>query len=181
MEIKDLATQKNFEDINAHVSWVGNLPDEGKFYQQIELDDGTGRMRTTIWNDAVGMFTVGDTVHIDKGYVKSYEGKKGTILSMATSKTQKPLEKTGHDAEYRPNNLSPRVEAVSTQSSLKAITGASQSATKPTKEQLGVELNGLLAHVDMLEKAYLATAEMPMDWGLDNKMLIALKFLELMF
>ena len=181
MEIKDLATKTNFEDITAHVSWVGNLPEDGKFYQQIELDDGTGRMRTTVWNDSVGMFTVGDTVHIAEGYVKSYEGKKGTILSMAIRKDKKPLEKTGHDAEYRPNNLSPRVEAVSTQTSISAAKAIVHSASKPTKEQLGIEFNGLLAHIDTIEQAYVSTAEMPMDWGLDNKMLIALKFLELMF
>jgi replication factor A1 len=39
------------------------------------INDGTGSIKLTLWNDQINQVEVNDTVRIDKGYITSFKGE----------------------------------------------------------------------------------------------------------
>jgi replication factor A1 len=77
VKIKELQPKKGFDEIVAQVTSVGEPRSvrEGTLtVAEAELQDDSGSVKLTLWNDEVGKVKTGDTVKITNGWVNEFQG-----------------------------------------------------------------------------------------------------------
>ena len=87
MEIKDLHAKQGNVDLTAEVVDKGNVRTFEKFGKQgkvcnAKINDGTGTITLTLWNDDVDKIDVGDKIKITNGYISEWQGE----LQLGTGK-----------------------------------------------------------------------------------------------
>jgi replication factor A1 len=80
MEIKDLKPRIGNVEVEGVVADKGDVREFDKFGKKgrvcnVTLNDDTGRVSLTLWNDDVDKVGVGDKVKIANGYVGEYNGE----------------------------------------------------------------------------------------------------------
>src|SRR3989338_10827410 len=113
MNIKDLQPRQGKVELTATVAEKGeprtiNTASFSGTVANAKLQDETGSIKFTLWNDQVGQVNVGDTVKISNGYVSEYQGEmqlstgkfgkmevvtKGTGAPSASAAPDKPAVK----------------------------------------------------------------------------------------
>lgn len=81
MQIKDLQPRQGNVDIVAEITEKSDARAFDKFGQSgkvatATLKDATGTVKLSLWNEQVDMVNKGDTIRIQNGYVKEYQGEK---------------------------------------------------------------------------------------------------------
>ena len=113
MQIKDLQPRQGKVEITAIVAEKGeprtvNSANFSGTVANAKLQDETGTIKFSLWNDQIGQVNVGDTIKISNGYVSEYQGEmqlstgkfgkmevvtKGTGDSSASAALDKPPAK----------------------------------------------------------------------------------------
>ena len=82
MQIKDLKNGMKGISVEAKVvektaprQVLSRYKDEMYNVATAIVNDGTGTIKLTLWNDQINQVDVNDTVKIDKGYVTSFKGE----------------------------------------------------------------------------------------------------------
>ena len=82
MQIKDLKNGMKSVSVEAKVvekttprQVLSRYKDEMYNVATAIINDGTGSIKLTLWNDQINQVEVNDTVKIDKGYVTSFKGE----------------------------------------------------------------------------------------------------------
>ncbi len=113
MQIKDLQPRQGKVELVAKVLEKGEARDiaTANFSGRVcdaKLQDDSGAIKFTLWNDQVGQVSVGDTVKITNGYVSEYRGEiqlstgkfgKLEVVSKAPETVQQPAVKKNFDDE----------------------------------------------------------------------------------
>ncbi len=82
MNIKDLVSGQGNVEITATVKEIEEEPKTiNKFgrdirLQNIIIEDDSGAIKLTLWNDDAGRFKVGDKIKLTNGYVKEFKDEK---------------------------------------------------------------------------------------------------------
>ncbi len=80
MQIKDLQPRQGKVELVAKIVEKGeprtiSNPNFSGSVANAKLQDESGSVKLTLWNDQVTQFKVGDTVKISNGYVSEYQGE----------------------------------------------------------------------------------------------------------
>ena len=82
MQIKDLKNGMKSVSVEAKVvekttprQVLSRYKDEMYNVASAIINDGSGSIKLTLWNDQINQVEVNDTVKIDKGYVTSFKGE----------------------------------------------------------------------------------------------------------
>ena len=80
MEIKDLHAKQGNVELTAEVVEKGNVRTFDKFGKQgrvcnAKINDGTGTITLTLWNEEIDKIDVGDKIKITNGYVGEWQGE----------------------------------------------------------------------------------------------------------
>lgn len=81
MQIKDITANKGNIDIIAKVIALEQPRSFNKFGKEgkvcnAKLQDESGEIKLTLWNEDISTINLGDTVHIDNGWCSEYKGEK---------------------------------------------------------------------------------------------------------
>ena len=81
MKIKELQAKQGNVEIEAEVISMEEPKEFQKFgtvgrVSNAIIEDETGQIKLTLWNDQIDQVKVGDKVKISKGYVNEYKGDK---------------------------------------------------------------------------------------------------------
>ena len=81
MQIKDIEANKGNIDIVAKVVAREQPRSFNKFGKEgkvcnIKIQDDSGEIKVTLWNDDTQAVTVGDTIHLANGWCSEYKGEK---------------------------------------------------------------------------------------------------------
>jgi len=99
MKINDLSANQNGVEIEAKVIELGDAKTINKYGREIKLrtaviNDESGSIKLTLWNEDTDKFNVGDSVKISNGYVTEFQnekqltaGKFGKIAKIESNKT----------------------------------------------------------------------------------------------
>ncbi|MEM4267683.1 MAG: SOSS complex subunit B family protein [Candidatus Woesearchaeota archaeon] len=97
MKISELQPKQGKIDIQAKVVAKGQIREFNKFGKpgmvcDAEIEDDTGRIKLTLWNEQTAMVNIGDLIEITNGYVNEWQGE----LQLTTGRfgTLRILEKT---------------------------------------------------------------------------------------
>jgi replication factor A1 len=95
MKISELQIRQGNVDVEGTIKEIGEPRSFDRFGKQIRvadaiLEDDSGTIKLTLWNDDIDQFKVGDNVKIVNGYVNEFQGEK-----QLTSGKFGKLEKVG--------------------------------------------------------------------------------------
>jgi len=81
MKISELNTGQSGVEIEFTIKELEEPKSFNKFGRELRLrnatiEDDSGSMKLTLWNDDVDKFNVGDKVKIENGYVNEFQGEK---------------------------------------------------------------------------------------------------------
>ena len=121
MQIKDLQPRQGKVELTATVIEKKESRDiatanfSGKVCDA-KLQDETGTIKFTLWNDQVTLVNVGDTIKISNGYVSEYQGE----MQLSTGKFGKLEVVTPSEGSMNaPQNEAPKKETASPKSATK--------------------------------------------------------------
>ena len=103
MQIKDLQPRQGKVELVAKITEKGEVRTiaNANFSGSVanaKLQDETGTVKLTLWNDQVAQVNVGDTVKISNGYVSEYQGE----MQLSTGKFGKLEVVTPVEASMSP-------------------------------------------------------------------------------
>jgi len=80
MEIKDLEPRQSNVEVVATIKSIDEPREFEKFgnpgkVANATIEDESGSMKLTLWNDQIGQVKVGDKIHITNGYVNEWQGE----------------------------------------------------------------------------------------------------------
>ncbi|MFB3889711.1 MAG: OB-fold nucleic acid binding domain-containing protein [Candidatus Bathyarchaeia archaeon] len=82
MEIKDLRNGMKRVEVEATIVEIGNprqvmsrFKDETYTVADATVQDETGTIKLTLWNEQIGQVKPGDKIKIENGYVTSFKGE----------------------------------------------------------------------------------------------------------
>ena len=80
MEIKDLQPRQGNVEVVATIKGIEEPREFEKFgntgkVANATIEDESGSMKLTLWNDQIGQVKVGDKIHITNGYVNEWQGE----------------------------------------------------------------------------------------------------------
>ena len=80
MEIKDLQPRQSNVEVVATIKSIEEPREFEKFgnpgkVANATIEDESGSMKLTLWNDQIGQVKVGDKIHITNGYVNEWQGE----------------------------------------------------------------------------------------------------------
>jgi replication factor A1 len=115
MFIKDLQARQTNVDVEADVLEVSDVREFSKYGRQgrvanAMINDGTGKVKLSLWNEQIEQVRPGDKVIIKKGYVGEFQGE----LQLTTGKfgTLEVVKgDAGAPAEEKPAEKAPEPEA----------------------------------------------------------------------
>ena len=81
MNIKELQVRQGNIEVTGTIADKGQVRQFNKDGKQLRvcdstLQDDTGKVKLSLWNEQVDLVNVGDTVKISKGYVNEWQGEK---------------------------------------------------------------------------------------------------------
>ncbi len=81
MKISELFVRQGSVNIEGTIKEIGEVRTFDKFGRQLRvadavLEDESGSIKLTLWNDDIEKFKVGDKVSITNGYVGEFQGEK---------------------------------------------------------------------------------------------------------
>jgi len=87
MAIKDLQAREGNVDLIGTITEVGDTKEFEKFgktgrVSSATMQDETGTVKLSLWNEQIDQVKVGDKVHVQKGYVNEFKGE----LQLTTGK-----------------------------------------------------------------------------------------------
>lgn len=104
MNINELQVKQGKVELTAKVKEKGDVREFNKFGKtgrvcNAVIEDNTGKVILTLWNEQAEMVNIGDTIQIENGYVGEYQGEKqlttGKFGQLTVVKKNAPLEKNG--------------------------------------------------------------------------------------
>ena len=109
MQISDLKPRMGNADITAEVIEVEAPREFAKFGKQgrvanAVLEDSTGKVKLTLWNEQIDQIKKGDKVHITNGYVNEWQGEmqlttgKFGKMEIVTDTVAAPASETVEDS-----------------------------------------------------------------------------------
>ena len=80
MKVSELTIGQGSVDVEGTIKEVGELRVFSKFGRELRvadaiLEDDSGTVKLTLWNEDTEKVSVGDIVHIENGYVGEYQGE----------------------------------------------------------------------------------------------------------
>lgn len=80
MEIKDLEPRQGNVEVVATIKSIGEPREFEKFgnpgkVANATIEDESGSIKLTLWNDQIDQVKVGNKIHITNGYVSEYQGE----------------------------------------------------------------------------------------------------------
>ena len=106
MEIKDLQIRQGNVEVVATIKDIEEPREFEKFGKpgrvaNATIEDGSGSIKLTLWNDQIDKVKVGDKIHITNGYVNEWQGesqlttgKFGQLEVVGDDETTEPAEET---------------------------------------------------------------------------------------
>ena len=99
MKISELTIRQGNVDVQGTIKEIGDIKTFNKFGRELRvadaiLEDDSGTIKLTLWNDDASKFKSGDKVKITNGYVNEFQGEK-----QLTSGKFGKLEKVGEGEE----------------------------------------------------------------------------------
>jgi ssDNA-binding replication factor A large subunit len=81
MKISELFPRQSNVDVEGTIKEIAPARTFNKFGKELKvadsiLEDESGAVKLTLWNDDIDNFKVGDQIRISKGYVNEYQGEK---------------------------------------------------------------------------------------------------------
>lgn len=81
MKISKLTARQGNVDVEGTIKEIGDVKTFNKFGRELRvadavLEDSSGSIRLSLWNDDADRFKVGDKVKIVNGYVNEFQGEK---------------------------------------------------------------------------------------------------------
>ena len=81
MEIKELQTGQGNVEVEATIKELEETKEFDKYGRKLRLrsaviEDSSGSMKLTLWNDDVDKYNVGDKILVKNGYVNEFQGEK---------------------------------------------------------------------------------------------------------
>jgi len=81
MQIKDLQPKQAKVDIEVKVKSIGSVREFQKFGKvgrvaNATVEDKSGTIKLTLWNDDIDKIREGDTIKISNGFVSEFQGEK---------------------------------------------------------------------------------------------------------
>lgn len=81
MNINELQVKQGNVELTAKVKEKGDVREFNKFGKSGRvcnaiIEDNTGKVILTLWNEQAEMVNIGDTIQIENGYVGEYQGEK---------------------------------------------------------------------------------------------------------
>jgi len=134
MKISELTIGQGNVDVEGTIKEVGEIRTFNKFGRQLSvgnaiLEDESGTVKLTLWNDDAERFKEGDKVKITNGYVNEFQGEK-----QLTSGKFGKIEKLGGNGESKEASSKSTSETESTQTSSESTPESEDSENKPKKE-----------------------------------------------
>lgn len=116
MKISELQVRQGNVDVEGTIRSIGEARSFDRFGKQIKvadalLEDDSGSIKLTLWNDDIDKFKVGDRVKVTNGYVNEFQGEK-QLTAGKFGKLEKVGEGESEEAEEseEPEEESPAVE-----------------------------------------------------------------------
>ena len=134
MEIKDLKAKMGKADVTVTVVEVGDAREFAKFGKQgrvanATVEDASGKVTLTLWNEQVDLVKPGDKIQIKNGYVNEWQGE----LQLTTGKFG-TLEKIGEGPSAE--SKTPQKETASVKKEFKK---PAKAENKTDDEELDLE------------------------------------------
>ena len=103
MKISELFPRQGSVNVEGTIKEIGEVRTFDKFGKQLRvadavLEDDSGSIKLTLWNDDVDKYKAGDKVSITNGYVGEFQGDK-----QLTSGKFGKIEKVGKGENITPN------------------------------------------------------------------------------
>jgi len=81
VKISELVVRQGNVDVEGTIKEVGEMKTFNKFGKELRvadaiLEDDSGSIKLTLWNDDATSFKEGDSVKISNGYVNEFQGEK---------------------------------------------------------------------------------------------------------
>jgi len=97
LKISELFVRQGSVEVEGTIKEIDEPRTFNKFGKELKvanavLEDDSGTIKLTLWNDDIGKFKQGDKIRITNGYVNEYQGEK----QLTTGKFGK-MEKIGSD------------------------------------------------------------------------------------
>jgi replication factor A1 len=121
MSISELSIGQGNVDVEGTIKEIGEVKSFNKFGKELKvanavLEDDTGSIKLTLWNDDVDKFKEGDKIKIVNGYVNEFQGEsqltsgKYGQIEKAGESEQTELEETPKSEEEAPAEEAPSEE-----------------------------------------------------------------------
>lgn len=99
MKISELNIGQGNVDVSGNIKEIGEIRTFNKFGRELKvanaiLEDESGSIKLTLWNDDVDKYKEGDNIKILNGYVNEFQGEK-----QLTSGKFGKIEKAGEGSE----------------------------------------------------------------------------------
>lgn len=111
VKISKLTIGQGNVDVEGTIKEIGELRVFSKFGRELRvadsiLEDGSGAVKLTLWNDDFDKFKAGDKVKITNGYVREFQGEKqltagkfGKIEKIGEGEVSSESEKAEEESE----------------------------------------------------------------------------------
>ena len=150
MEIKDLQPRQGNVEVVATIKSIEEPREFEKFgnpgkVANATIEDESGSMKLTLWNDQIGQVKVGDKIHITNGYVNEWQGEtqlttgkfgKLEVVEKGESTPEAAEEKTEESTEEAPaeEEKSETVEEEVIEEPVEEATEEESAEEKPKEE-----------------------------------------------
>ena len=109
-KISELTVRQGNVDVEGTMKEIGEIKTFNKFGRELRvadamLEDDSGTVKLSLWNDDVSKFKAGDKVKITNGYVNEFQGEKQLTagkfgkMELADGASQEELPKEGSEDE----------------------------------------------------------------------------------
>ena len=135
MKINELQVKQGKVELTANVKEKGDVREFNKFGKtgrvcNAVIEDETGAVTLTLWNEQVEMVNVGDTIQIENGYVGVYQGEK----QLTTGKFGKLTVINGNTLNTNINTLNTNITTQpSSEKQKEPITSFTKKETQKTE------------------------------------------------
>ncbi len=81
MKISELFVRQGSVEVEGTITQINEPRTFNKFGKELRvtdatLEDETGKIKLTLWNDDIDKFKVGDKIRVSNGYVNEFQGEK---------------------------------------------------------------------------------------------------------
>lgn len=103
MKISELTIGQGSVEVEGTIKEIGEVRNFDKFGRQLRvadaiLEDDSGTVRLSLWNEDIDKFKQGDKVKVENGYVRDFQGEK-QLTSGKFGKIEKIGDSDGSETE----------------------------------------------------------------------------------